>query len=459
MALARRSMAIAAVALAFATPARSDPVTDWNQIALNATGLAAGGNTWYQTRTLAHTHAAIFDAVNSIDRRYEPYVADLKAPAGASVDAAIASAAHTVLVSHVPAQKTALDRALDAALAKVPEGASKTDGIAVGKDAAAKLLASRANDRAFDTAVFQVPAAAPGVWQQTPQFTVPIFYACRQIQPMAIKRVDSYDIGGPPKLDSEQFAKDYEEVKTLGARNSATRTPEQTATAIYWTVMTLIPWNRAAQAAAKERNLSVVDSARLFALLNMAAHDAQVAGAEQKYRYNFWRPYNAIRYPGGPGGSLKGDPNWEPLINTPGFPDYPSGHCITSGRQSRRFGYAHPAGRGDPAVDELFADAEGRRKRPRVGRHPLPDGGRARYAHRPQGGRRRCRDATHAPRRLSCRATQRRARGGRHSSNTGAARLFSRKRERRHWARSDMPSTSEILARHAAAVIIAFVIH
>lgn len=324
---------VVALAFAFAGAAQGEPVSDWNQVALNATALGAGGNTWYQTRTLAHMHAAIFDAVNAIDRRYKPYVADLKA-SGASVDAATATAAHTVLIAHVPAQKAALDRALEAALAKIPDGMAKSDGIAVGKQAAEKLLAERANDRAFDTAVFTIPAAGPGVWQQTPQFTTPILYAWRQVQPMAIKDVKSYDIGGPPKLDSEQFAKDYDEVKTLGARNSATRTSEQTVTAIYWTVMTLVPWNRAAQAAVRERGLSPVESARLFALMNIAAHDAQIVGSEQKYRYNFWRPYNAIRYPGGPGGSLKGDPNWEPLINTPGFPDYPSGHCITSGAAS-----------------------------------------------------------------------------------------------------------------------------
>lgn len=147
-----------------------------------------------------------------------------------------------------------------------------------------------------------------------------------------IKDVKSYDIGGPPALGSERFAKDYNEIKSVGARNSGTRTAEQTAVAVHWTVQTMIPWNMAAQAASKARNLGVTENARLFALLNIAAHDTQVVGAEQKYRYNFWRPYTAIRHPGGPGNAaLTGDPNWEPVINTPGFPDYPSGHCITSG--------------------------------------------------------------------------------------------------------------------------------
>lgn len=329
----RLTVVAAAVALA-SLSARADVVTDWNQITLDATHLVVGfaGGSWFQVRTLAHTHAAIFDAVNAIERKYAPYAVDIKAPAGASTDAAAASAAHAVLAAESPTQKAVLDRALAATLAKVPDGAGKSDGIALGKEVATKLLALRSDDGATDPAVFQVPPPAPGVWQQTPQFGPPIYYAWRKVPPMAIKDVRGYDIGGPPALDSPRYARDYNEIKAVGARNSTTRSAEQTAVAVYWTVQTMIPWNKAAQAAATARNLSVVDSARLFALLNIAAHDTQVVGSEQKYRYNYWRPYNAIRFAGGPGSpALASDPNWEPVINTPGFPDYPAGHCITSG--------------------------------------------------------------------------------------------------------------------------------
>ena len=324
---------LASIALA-AAPAHADVVTDWNQTALNVTHVSAAfaGGAWFQVRTLAHVHAAIFDTVNAIDRKYTPYAVDLKAPAGASTDAAVAPAAHTVLVVQAPAQRSALDRALATTLGKVPEGQGKSDGITLGKQVAEKLLAPRINDGTADPAVFPVPPAGPGVWQQTPQWGPPIYYSWRLVPPMAIKDVKSYDIGGPPALGSERFTRDYNEVKSVGARNSSTRTAEQTAVAVYWTVQTMIPWNRAAQAASRARNLSVTENARLFALLNIAAHDTQIVGSEQKYRYNFWRPYNAIRYSGELGnGAIKGDPNWEPVINTPGFPDYPSGHCITSG--------------------------------------------------------------------------------------------------------------------------------
>ena len=327
-------LALVASVVLLPLPTRADAVTDWNQIALNVTHVTAAfaGGAWFQVRTMAHVHAAIFDTVNAIERKYTPYSVDLKAPLGSSVDAAVASAAHIVLGVEAPMQKAALDRALATALAKVPDSQGKTDGVALGKQVADKLMAAWATDGASDPAVFQVPPAGRGVWQQTPQWGAPIYYSWRQVKPMAIKDVRSYDIGGPPALDSERFAKDYNEVKSLGGRYSTTRTSEQLAVAAYWTVQTFIPWNQAAQAASRARNLGVAENARLFALLNIAGHDTQIVGSEQKYRYNYWRPYNAIRYPGGPGNAaLAGDPNWEPVINTPGFPDYPSGHCIASG--------------------------------------------------------------------------------------------------------------------------------
>ncbi len=328
-----QALLVATLLLSNAT-SRADAVTDWNQTALNVTHVTAAfaGGAWFQVRTLAHMHAAIFDLVNAVERKYAPFGVDMKAPAGTSIDAAVASAAHSVLSVEAPMQRAALDRALATALGKVAESQGKSDGVALGKQVAEKLLATWATDGVGDPAVFQVPPAGPGVWQQTPQWGAPIYYSWRQVKPMAIKDVRSYDIGGPPALNSERFARDYNEVKTLGGRFSTTRTSEQLAVAAYWTVQTIIPWNKAAQAASRARNLGVAENARLFALLNIAGHDTQVVGSEQKYRYNFWRPYNAIRHPDGPGNpALAGDPNWEPVHNTPGFPDYPSGHCITSG--------------------------------------------------------------------------------------------------------------------------------
>jgi len=329
--------AIFCAALACCAPlTQADVVTDWNGTGLRATNYLAGQNSFSQSRIMAYAHAAVFDTVNGIDRRYTPYAVDLKAPPGASVDAAVAAAAHMVLVKFAPGQKGMLDGALATTLAGVPEGAAKTDGIAFGKEVAERFLASRADDGHDKAVDVSTPAPAAGIWQQTPGFGPPILTNWTKVKPMALKTLTQFDGGGPYKLNDRKWAQDYNEIKSVGARNSTTRTADQTAAAVYWTVQTVTPWNVAAQAASKAKKLSTMENARLFALLNIAAHDTQVVGNEQKFRYNFWRPYTAIRFAGGPGNpALASDPNWEPLCNTPGFPEYPSGHAITSGAAER----------------------------------------------------------------------------------------------------------------------------
>lgn len=327
-----RTALAAALLLGGACSACADVVTDWNSLALNATHFNAGGNPFMQLRVLAQAHAAMADALNAVERRHAAYAIELKAAPGASADAAVASAAHTVLVANVPAQRPALDAALANSLSKVADGAGKSDGVALGRQVAEQLLALRAGDGYANKVTFQIPAPGPGVWQQTPGFGPMLFYNWSQTQPMAIRNLKDYDLGGPPALSSEQWARDYNEVKSLGGRRSTARTAEQTEVAMFWTIQSAVAWNSAAQAASKARSLSLHDNARLFALLNIAMNDAAVVGFEQKARYNFWRPYTAIRYSGGPAqAGLVGDPNWEPLLNTPGFQDYPSAHCVFAG--------------------------------------------------------------------------------------------------------------------------------
>ncbi len=312
-----------------AVPARADVVTDWNG---TVTSVTLGGSSYLQFRAYAYTHAAIHDAVNAVDRRFAPYAVDLKAPPGTSMEAAAVSAAHGVLTNLVPEKKAAIDAALTASLARIPEGQARTNGIAIGKQVAERLLALRADDGVNAKVDLKLPAPGPGVWQQTPGWTSPLLSQWPQVKPMVVKNLTQFDLGGPPALTSARFARDYDEVKAVGARNSTARTADQTAAAIFWTTQTMAPWNAAALAASHSRNLGVAENARLFALLNISAFDSGVVVMEQKYRYNFWRPYNAIRNPGGPGNPvLAGDPGWEPLLLTPGFPEYPSGHCVTSG--------------------------------------------------------------------------------------------------------------------------------
>lgn len=316
------AVAIAAVPLL----AGADVVTDWNT---TVTAVTSTGASPPQVRAYALVHAAMHDAVNAIEHRYQPYAVDLKAPAGANVDAAAAAAAHGVLTAILPSQKAAADAALAASLAKIPDGTSKTDGVAAGAQVAAKFLALR-NDDGFSAKVDVKPlAAAPGVWQLTPGWPAPLATQWGRMKPMVIAKLSEFDLGGPPPVGSERFARDYNEIKAVGARSSSVRTADQTAVAIFWTSQTLAVWNAVAQAAARAHKLSVPEDARLFALVNIAAYDSTIVYVDQKYRYNFWRPYTAIRT--GAGTALAADASWEPLLATPGHPEYPSGHCTNSG--------------------------------------------------------------------------------------------------------------------------------
>lgn len=318
-----------------AATSTSDVVIDWNVTALSVTQ-AAGASAATQYRALAIAHAAIFDAVNAIDRRYTTYAVSVKAPAGASSEAAAAAAAHEALVRLYPAQQTALDTALTASLAKIPEGQSKADGIKVGQEVAEKLVALRSKD-GTDAKVDYKPGSGPGVWQPTPPAFAPALTPhWGKVTPFTFKDIDQFKVPPPLALNSEAYAKDLNEVKSIGARNSTTRTADQTAAAIFWTLQTPVIWNAAARAAATAKGNSMTDNARLFALLNLAGSDAYVAGYAVKFKYNFWRPVTAIRNAdtiGNP--AVSADPNWEPLIVTPAHPDYISGHCVTSDAPAR----------------------------------------------------------------------------------------------------------------------------
>lgn len=331
---ARRSLIFLAACglwLLFATLAHADAVTDWNETAIRAAA-SVGISTGWQSRIVAIAHAAMFDAVNSIERQYTTYAVEVSPPAGASAEAAAITAAHTVLKHLVPDQKTMLDAALTTTLVNVPDGATKEAGAAVGREVAAKLLELRSND-GIDAKIAYTPGTAPGAWQPTP----PDFRAAAgpergAVTPFVLKASDQFTMPGPPALDSEAFARDMREIQSVGAHRNTSRTAEQTEVAIYWTVWTHMPFNAAARAAATTRGHSLVENARLFALLNMAGADSQIACWYWKYRFNFWRPVTAIRAAdSAKNAALKSDPNWEPLLNTPAHPDYPSGHATYGG--------------------------------------------------------------------------------------------------------------------------------
>jgi membrane-associated phospholipid phosphatase len=324
--------------LAHSRPARAEnPVTHWNAIAIAVLFVDPG--LVLDSRGYAIMHAAIHDAVNGIARRYKPYTADLVSP-GASVDAAVAAAAHDVLVALSPSQLTTIEAAYVAALAAIPDGPAKEAGIALGRDSARANLDRRADD-GLDTVAepVYVPSGKPGDYDFTPPFDAPpngpiaLLPGLGRVTPFGI-RLKDHRLRGPNRLDGLSYAFDYNLLKSIGRLDSSTRTPEQTEIARFWFEFSPIGWNRIATIAIEQKHLDPWQSARLLALVNFALADGYIAGFEAKYHFRFWRPYTAIRRGDEDGNRLTdGDPTWVPLFFDatyfiPPVPDYPSTHTV-----------------------------------------------------------------------------------------------------------------------------------
>src|SRR5216117_1086716 len=314
--------------LLISTLAHADVVTDWNNSALNA--IRAGSTAPpIASRSLAILHASIYDAVNGIARTYEPYLVQSAVQASASREAAASAAAHEVLVNLFPASASTFDALHAAILAGIPDGPQKTAGIVWGEFVANQILAARANDGS-DAIVPPPGSSGPGVWVPTPPAFLP--YLLPQwgfVTPFGMSSSSQFRPPGPPSLDSEQYAADYNEVKELGAAVGSTRTEEQTEIALFWAdgAGTETPpghWNSIAQIIAAAQGNMLEENARLFALLNIALADAAICAWDAKYTYHFWRPVTAIAF---------AEPNlmWASFIVTPPFPDYVSGHSTFSG--------------------------------------------------------------------------------------------------------------------------------
>src|SRR5213594_1393129 len=297
------------------TPADADVVTDWNNSALDA--IRAGNtNPPIASRSLAILHVSIHDAVNGIARTHEPFLVQSAVPASASREAAASAAAHEALVNLFPATASSFDTLYAAILAAIPDGPQKTAGIVWGEFVANQILAARANDGS--NAIVQPPGGSgPGVWVPTPPAFLP--YLLPQwgfVVPFAMSSNSQFHPPGPPSLDSEQYAADYNEVKELGAAVGSTRTEEQTQIALFWAdgAGTETPpghWNSIAQTIADMQGNTLEENARLFALLNLAMADAAVCAWDAKYAFNFWRPVTAIRKADTDGNAATDpDPTW-----------------------------------------------------------------------------------------------------------------------------------------------------
>lgn len=310
--------------------AHADVVTDWNQTALRATEIAAMPPP-VQARAMAIVHAAVYDAVNAIDQRHAVYAVTAAAPAGASMESAVATAAHGTLAGLLPLQRATLDVALKTSLAQVLDGQAKSDGMRIGSEVAEKILALRKTDGADGKAAYSFSSGA-GVYQATPPMNIsPVLPHWRSVKPFMIQSASQFPFAGPAAPASVAFAKDFNEIKAIGSKTSSRRTSEQTAIAIHWSGSEIPPLNAVARTVSTEHRLGVVDNARLFTYLNMAMADALIAVFESKYTFNAWRPVTAIR--GADMAHNKGiqtDAAWEPLIVTPPHPEYGCAHCVAA---------------------------------------------------------------------------------------------------------------------------------
>lgn len=303
-------------------------ILDWNLVAYEAMGGTTYQHSLLAARINAMTHIAMHDALNAIAPRYQTYAFHQKNDVADPI-AAAASAAYEVLLGQIPAKKPMLDSCLAVSLATVPEGSAKTQGIELGKLAAAAILALRQNDGAFQDPISPVPPSSgtAGIYQPVPPFNILFAPFWKTMQPFALQKPEQFRIEPLPSVNSQTYTVGFEEVKRIGQKDSPHRSAEQSAIAKFWYEFSEAGWNRVARVAATDKKLGLLATARLFALVDMALVDAYTAGWDSKFHYNFWRPYTAIRsaeLDGNP--NTEADPTWEPAEPTPPVQDYPSTH-------------------------------------------------------------------------------------------------------------------------------------
>lgn len=343
---------LAVVAGGLSASGRAQPdgnmAIEWNAIASASIMTTAGQPPHAAVLSLAMVQGAVYDAVNAIDGDHEPYLISPSANPWDSKDAAAATAAFRVLVGLFPAQLPTLQPLYDASLASVPDGAAKVGGIAAGEAAASAMLTERANDGRFGQFRFE-PGFDPGEWRLAPPqgptgivATDPAAWV-GFVDPFLVPDVEMLRTDGPNALTSAAYAEDFNEVKELGSLTSTKRTEDQTTAAIFWQDSGPAIWNRVQRALATSQGLDVADSARLFAMVNLAAADGSIACWNDKAYWSFWRPITAIREAENDDNpATEADASWTPLFDptvpvsgpplvTPGFPDHPAGHGCISG--------------------------------------------------------------------------------------------------------------------------------
>jgi hypothetical protein len=321
----RKILIAAATMMSTAPSALADVITAWNEkaVAFVTPRMVPGAG----QRVVAMTQVAMFDAINSIERRYRPYLVQLPSNATTSKEAAAAAAAGTVLLGLYP-QEASLKDAMVAYLASIPNSDAKSAGIKLGEAVAAKVLEARAQDGADAPDSYRY-RTTPGVYVPTP---ITASSTWPNVKPFALPSASQFRPEPPISLKSQQWATDYNEIKDLGSKTSTKRSPQQTEDARFWLITGPQSTDPVVRQIALAKQMSLLDCARFMALTSLAAADAGIAVFDAKYHYEFWRPITAIRNGDNDDNpATERDATWQPIDNTPMHPEYPCAHCIVSG--------------------------------------------------------------------------------------------------------------------------------
>lgn len=332
-----KPMAYAYTGAAPAPAETANQVIQWNRTLLAVLRTAgAQPATVHSTRSYAMLHVAIYDAVNAIDQSHASYHVHLRhVSRRASKNAAAAQAAHDVLVALYPTFQTSLDTQLESALAEVPDGASKEEGVRIGRTVAAQIIALRSTDgSAMPPPAFTQGTLAGDYRSTPPNFPTAQLTQWADVQLWALPRANVFRPAPPPVLSSHTYTRVFNEVKNIGVGSSpsAVRTADQTAIGQFWNGTIQNYWNEITQTAALERHLSLAETARVFALVNISLADTAIAFYDAKYFYHFWRPVTAVQSAADDGNlETTPDPAWLPLTTrTAGDPSYPGAHSAVS---------------------------------------------------------------------------------------------------------------------------------
>jgi hypothetical protein len=317
---------IPVIALTYQTgPVAADVITDWNEkaVALVTPRMVPPA----AQRAVAIVQVAMFDAVNSIERRYRPYSVQLPAATTTSKEAAAAAAAGVSLAGLLPQVEGEIKGAMAAYLAAIPDSDAKSAGIKLGEAVAARILEARANDGATAPDSYR-PKAKPGVYVPTP---ITVASTWPNVKPFAMTSPAQFRPQAPIALNSQEWAADYNEIKDLGGRTSTKRSARQTEDARFWLITGPQSTDPIARQLVAAKKMSIIDGARFMAVTSVALADAYISVLDAKYHYDFWRPITAIRNGDSDDNpATERDATWQPIDNTPMHPEYPCAHCIGS---------------------------------------------------------------------------------------------------------------------------------